>query len=442
MDKVDTEKAFNESMHGYPAEPEWLTAMICGIECGEEQDPSELKQMMVSYRLQAQILYEKAKCLTMKLQASEQRATQREKQVLVRDRNIGIMQDTVQDLERKVQLEKVRLDFFLKQAKQAAEKEKMELKKAIEKASIEYENEKEVLNKVLKKGQQEIASMKNRLRDSTRETAIATNNFRTFYNEYRNLEEKLRVVEKDLAPLNRFIYELAKVMNLKPVELLIKLEKLKVTLANAKSDSNVGELFFKTLFDAGKDELNHKDFQDARTSQDISSLTSLHHDETQPGSSSNIRHSDPSCPLSQKVLGEQIDEPSQQEVEKKHEEKKRKVLRLKFAGFKIPIWSTLKRYLSNYILSNVGSPNLNRLFDINFGSATKGHQANLNYKIGKRLLPEIIQKERKKEGRTLLTNLPPSHLKNNLRKAHLKEVLFINKRDGGGGGVGVELLAV
>lgn len=102
--------------------------------------------------------------------------------------------------------------------------------------------------------------MKNCLCDSIWEIVIVINNFRIFYNEYCNLEEKLRVVEKDLVFLKRFIYEFVKVMNLKFVELFIKFEKLKVILVNVKSDSNLGELFFKMLFDVGKDEFNYKDF--------------------------------------------------------------------------------------------------------------------------------------------------------------------------------------
>ena len=44
MEKFAAEKSFLEYLNGYPAQPEWLTAMICGIE-QEEQDPLELKRV-------------------------------------------------------------------------------------------------------------------------------------------------------------------------------------------------------------------------------------------------------------------------------------------------------------------------------------------------------------------------------------------------------------
>lgn len=44
MEKFAAEKKFLEYLNGYPAQPEWLTAMTCGIE-QEELDPLELKQV-------------------------------------------------------------------------------------------------------------------------------------------------------------------------------------------------------------------------------------------------------------------------------------------------------------------------------------------------------------------------------------------------------------
>lgn len=290
--------------------------------------------MVVNFRLQARVLYEKARCLTARLTATEHTALERERQVLARDRNIERMQETIQDLERKVQLENVRVNFSLKQIKQATEKEKMELKKAIEKVTVEYENEKEVFTRAIKEEQQQIALVQNRLQESIRETAIATKNFKTVYNEYHNLERKLRVIERDLFSLKRFIYELAEVMNLNPVELLIKLEKLKVAIASAKNNGNIGELFAKALLDAEKDEVNPKNSRVAGTSQGRTSSTSINHNELQPGSFEG-----PSCPLSQKVLGEQVDEPLQQEVQKK----RRKVERIRLAGLKISTWLPMKK---------------------------------------------------------------------------------------------------
>ena len=53
MEKFAAEKSFLEYLHGYPAQPEWLTAMICGIE-QEEQDPIELKRVRQQKELVAQ----------------------------------------------------------------------------------------------------------------------------------------------------------------------------------------------------------------------------------------------------------------------------------------------------------------------------------------------------------------------------------------------------
>lgn len=44
MEKFAADKKFLERLNGYPAQPEWLTAMTCGIE-QEELDPLELKQV-------------------------------------------------------------------------------------------------------------------------------------------------------------------------------------------------------------------------------------------------------------------------------------------------------------------------------------------------------------------------------------------------------------
>lgn len=290
--------------------------------------------MLVNFRLQARVLFEKARCLTARLKVTEHTALKRERQVLARDKNIERMQETIQDLKRKVKLENVRINFSLSQIKQATEKEKIELKNAIENVTVEYENEKEVFKRIIKEEQQQIALVQNRLQESIRETAIATKNFKTIYNEYHNLEQKFRVIETDLFSLKRFIYELAEVMNLNPVELLIKLDKLKVAIASVKNNGNLGELFAKTLFNAEKDEVYSKNSQVAGTSQGRTSSTSINHNELQPGSFEG-----PSCPLSQKVLGEQVDEPLQQEVQKK----RGKVVRIRLAGLKISTWLPMKK---------------------------------------------------------------------------------------------------
>lgn len=291
--------------------------------------------MLLSVRLQARVLYEKQKSLTIKLEASELKAKQREQQLLARDQDIGKMQEKIIDLEREVKLEKVRLNLTLKEIKRAAARENAELRNEMEKAAAQHENEKRALNKAVKEGQQETARMRNRLRESVRETAVVTNNFKTFYDDYSDLEKQLRTIESILGPLQIQIDELARSLNLEPDELVLRLEKLKRIL---KSDEDVGgltEKIMKMVIDVGKNKETQKNSQIASTSVESSASASL--TDPQPGSPSNVELNDPSCPLSQKVLPEQMDDPSHKEAEKKHLAVRRRMMRLNF-GFKLPNW--------------------------------------------------------------------------------------------------------
>ena len=273
----------------------------------------------------------------MKLEASEQKAKEREEQLQTKDHDIGQMQETIKDLERNVKLEKVRLNFTLKQIKQAAEKERIGLKNAMEKVVTENEHEKAALNNALLESKQEIKRLRNRLGVSVGETAVVTNNFKAFYDEYRDLERQLASLESVLVPLQKQICELARAMNLEPVDLLLRLEKLKRALTGNDNVGSLKELFVTIVLDAEKDEITPKD------STSGGSNTSASVNDPQSGSSTNFEQNDPSCPLSEKGLAEQMDDPLHKEEETKHMVAgKGRMARLKL-GFKTLNWP-LRQY--------------------------------------------------------------------------------------------------
>ena len=293
--------------------------------------------MLVSLRLQARVLYEKERSLSIKLDASEQKSKEREEQLLGKDQEINKMREKIAILKRQIGLEKVRLKFSLQESKRAAEKEKIELKEEMEKAAIGFENEKRALKKVVLEGRQEIALVRNRLEKSIRETALVTANFKTFYDEYLDLQKQLTASEQNLVPLKMLICELAKAMNLEPEELQLRLDRLKIALTSNENVGSVKELFMKTLLDEDKDEVTPNDSQVA--SAPAGSSASASFNDPQPPSSSSFEQSDPSCPFSQKVLPEQLDNPSHKEAKsRKHKTEKGRMVRLKKLGFKTPSW--------------------------------------------------------------------------------------------------------
>ena len=296
--------------------------------------------MLVNLRLQLRVLYEKQRNLTNKLENSEQKAKQREEQILARDQEIMKMQQQIANLKREVNLENVRLNLKLKETKHAAEKEKIEMKNKMEKAEAEFRKRKISIMNAYFESKQEIVRLRSLLEESVRETSVVTDSFKTFYNEYLKLENDLSDIEKEMIPLQMQIYELAKAMNIEPEELRSRLEQLKIALTSDESVGNLNELLAKTLLDVDKDEVTPKDDQVASTSGGSSASASFN--DTQPGSSSNMEQSDPSCPFSQKVLPEQLDNPCHKEAGKKHEAERGRMLRLKL-GFKIPHWPLRQR---------------------------------------------------------------------------------------------------
>ncbi len=68
----------------------------------------------------------------------------------------------ISDLKRQLEVEHLRLNLSLKDAKHAFKKEKLELRSKMEKEASLYENKKRGLNKALFESKQEIFQLKNR----------------------------------------------------------------------------------------------------------------------------------------------------------------------------------------------------------------------------------------------------------------------------------------
>ena len=161
-----------------------------------------------------------------------------------------------------------------------------------------------------------------RLEESVKETCAVNDSFTAVYDDYLRLESYLKDIEEEMMPLQSQIYELSQALNLKPTELLSKLEQLKIVLT---SDENIKELLRKTLFKMKNDEISPKD----------SETESFNN--PRAGSSSNVKQGDLSCPFSQKFLLEQLNNPCHKKTGKKYKVEKEKVVRPKL-GFKIPKW--------------------------------------------------------------------------------------------------------
>ena len=290
--------------------------------------------MLVSLRIHVRVLYAKEKSLTKKIENSEQINEQRNEHLSVKDNEIRQMVVQINNLKRQLELEQLRLNLTMKDAKHAAEKEKIELKNAMEKAAAVYEKEKKGLQKALLESNQEVCKLKNRLEESVQETATVTENFKNFYEDYLRLEDDLSTIEKHLVPVQKQFQELAKVMNLQPEELRYRLDKLKQVLGNKENATNLNDELLNTLLIADKDEVTPKDSQVASSSRESSASDSFNEPQVKPGSSSDIEEGDPSCPFSQKFLPEQLDNSTQKEAGNKNKAEKRSVVWSKI-GFKI-----------------------------------------------------------------------------------------------------------
>lgn len=290
--------------------------------------------MLVSLRIHVRVLYAKQKSLANKIKNSEQIAEQRNEHLSVKDKEIRQMVAQISDLKRQLELEQLRLNLTLKDAKHAAEKENIKPKNAMEKAAAVFENEKKGLQKALLESKEEVCQLKNRLEESVQETAALTENFKNFYEDYVRLEEDLSSIEQHLVPVQKQFQELAKAMNLQPEELHYRLDKLKQALGNKQNAGNLNELLLNTLLVADKDEVTPKESQVASSSGGSSDSDSFNESQVKPGSSSDIEEGDPSCPFSQKFFPEQLDNSAQKEAGNKNKPEKGRAVWSKI-GFKI-----------------------------------------------------------------------------------------------------------
>ncbi|XP_078368453.1 uncharacterized protein LOC144652287 isoform X2 [Oculina patagonica] len=342
IEKTTAEREFQQYLHGYPGEPEWLTALLYGKKTDTKPEVTEMEQMLVSLRIHVRILYEKQKILAKKLENWEHIAENRSGYMEEKDNEIRQMIQQINDLNRQLKVEHLRLNLCLKDAKHTFEKEKLELENEMEKATVLHENEKRRLKKVLFESKQEIFQLKNRLEESVQETANVTENFKNFYEDYLKLEEDLCIIEQHLIPVQKQFQELAKALNMEPEELHYKLDELKKALSKSENAKNLKEVLVMTLVGEDKDEVTPKDSHMASSSGGSSGSASFSDPQVKPGSSSDFEQSDPSCPFSQKFFPEQLDNSVHNEAEKKDKREKGKAVLSKL-GFKIPKFPLRKR---------------------------------------------------------------------------------------------------
>ena len=260
--------------------------------------------------------------MTNKLENSEEKVKNREQQLLTKDQEIMKLLQHFATLKGKFNLERVRFGLTLKETKHAAEKEINELKNEMKRAEEKFNDCRRRMMKAYSDSRREEMQTQQCLEESVKETCTVNDSFKAVYDDYLRLESYLKDIEEEMMPLQSQIYELSKALNLKPTELISKLEQLKIVLT---SDENIKELLGKTLFKMKNDEISPKDSETERFN------------DPRAGSSSNVKQGDLSCPFSQKFLPEQLNNPCHKETGKKYEVEKEKVVRPKLR-FKIPKW--------------------------------------------------------------------------------------------------------
>ena len=246
--------------------------------------------------------------MTYKLENSEEIVKNREEQLLTKDQEITKLLQHFATLKRKFNLERVRFGLTLKQTKHAAEKEINELKNEMKRAEEKFNDCRRRMMKAYSDSRREEMQTRQRLEESVKETCAVNDSFKAVYDDYLRLESYLKDIEEEMMPLQSQIYKLSKALNLKPTELLSKLEQLKIVLT---SDENI------------------------KVSPKDSETESFNN--PRAGSYSNVKQAELSCPFSQKFLPEQLNNPCHKETGKKYEVEKEKVVRPKL-HFKIPKW--------------------------------------------------------------------------------------------------------
>ena len=145
---------------------------------------------------------------------------------------------------------------------------------------------------------QEEMQTRQRLEESIKETWAVNDSFKAVYDDYLRLESYLKDVEEEMMPLQSQIYELAKTLNVKPAELLSRIEQLKIVLT---SDENIIELLIKVISVMKNDEVSaHKDSETIPICVDTCPTERFNN--PRAGSSNNLKQSDLSSPSSQKFL--------------------------------------------------------------------------------------------------------------------------------------------
>ena len=294
--------------------------------------------MLVHLRLQVRVLFEKQRNLTNNLQNSEEKVKNRKEQLLTKDQATVKLWQHITTLKQKINLERVRFDLTLKETKHAAEKEINELKNEMKRAEEEFYDCRRKMMRACSDSRREEMQARQSLEETTKETCAVNDSFRAVYDDYLRLESYLKDIEQEMMPLQLQIYELAKTLNVKPTELLSRIEQLKVVLT---SDENIKELLIKAISVMKNDEVSApKDSETIPTCVDTCLTESFNNPPA--GSSSNLKQGDLSCPFSQKFLPEQLNNPGHKGTGKKNEVEKEKVVRPKLP-FKISKWQLRQR---------------------------------------------------------------------------------------------------
>ena len=273
-----------------------------------------------------------------KLENSEKIVKNREEQLLTKDQAIVKLLQRIAALKQKINLERVGFGLTLKETRHAGEKEINELKNEMKNAEEEFYDCRRKMMKVCSDSRREEMQTRQRLEESIKETCAVNDSFKAVYDDYLRLESYLKDIEEEMMPLQSQIYELAKTLNVKPTELLSRIEQLKIVLT---SDENIKELLIKAISVMKNDEVSApKNSETIPTCVDTCPTESFNN--PRAFSSSNLKQRDLSCPFSQKFLPEQLNNPGHKGTGKKNEVEKGKVVRPKLP-FKIPKWPLRQR---------------------------------------------------------------------------------------------------
>ena len=294
--------------------------------------------MLVHLRLQLRILFEKQRNLTNKLENSEEKVKNREEQLLTKDQEIMKLRQHIATLKQKINLERVRFGLTLSETKHTAEKEINELKNEMKKVEEEFYDCRRKMMKACSDSRREEMQTRQRLEESIKETCAVNDSFKGVYDDYLRLESYLKDIEEEMMPLQAQIYELAKTLNVKPTELLSRIEQLKIVLT---SDQNIKEMLIKAISVMKNDEVSAaKDSETIPICVDTCPTERFNN--PRAGSSNNVKQGDLSCPFSQKFLLEQLNNPGHKGTGRKNEVEKEQVVRPKLP-FKITKWPLRQR---------------------------------------------------------------------------------------------------